>query len=89
VDGVGYDVYPGETLGVVEESASGESVTVLAALGIIPQPPGRIVMGDVVFDSVDLLRLRAEELRAHPWQEVAMVFQDPLEETEGTPTAPG
>jgi len=78
VDGVSYDVYPGETLGVVGESGSGKSVTVLAALGLIPQPPGRIVGGEVLFQDRDLLTLPAESLRQVRGKDVAMVFQDPL-----------
>jgi len=78
VDGVSYDVYPGETLGVVGESGSGKSVTVLAALGLIPQPPGEIVSGEVVFQDRDLLKLPAEQLRLVRGEDVGMVFQDPL-----------
>jgi oligopeptide/dipeptide ABC transporter ATP-binding protein len=78
VDGVSYDVYPGETLGVVGESGSGKSVSVMSILGLIPQPPGRIVRGQALFEGRDLLSLPAKQLRRIRGREVAMVFQDPM-----------
>ena len=78
VDGVSYDVYPGETLGIVGESGSGKSVSQLALLGLIPQPPGRIVRGEATFDGRDLLRMSKRDLRRLRGGEVAMVFQDPM-----------
>jgi oligopeptide/dipeptide ABC transporter ATP-binding protein len=78
VDGVSYDIYPGETLGVVGESGSGKSVTVMSVLGLIPQPPGRIVNGEAMFKGRDLLKLPRKELRRVTGKDVAMVFQDPM-----------
>jgi oligopeptide/dipeptide ABC transporter ATP-binding protein len=78
VDGVSYDLFPGETLGIVGESGSGKSVSTLALLGLIPQPPGRIVRGTAEFKGRDLLKLRKKELRRVRGNEVAMVFQDPM-----------
>ena len=78
VDGVSYEVYPGETLGVVGESGSGKSVTVMSILGLIPQPPGKIVSGESWFKGRDLLKLTKDELRAVRGKEIAMVFQDPM-----------
>jgi oligopeptide/dipeptide ABC transporter ATP-binding protein len=78
VDGVSYDIFPGETLGIVGESGSGKSVSTLALLGLIPQPPGRIVSGTAMFKGRDLLKLRKKELRHVRGNEVAMVFQDPM-----------
>jgi oligopeptide/dipeptide ABC transporter ATP-binding protein len=78
VDGVSYDVHPGETVGVVGESGSGKSVTVMSILGLIPQPPGRIVGGEVWFDGRDLLQLPPKELRKVRGKDVAMIFQDPM-----------
>jgi oligopeptide/dipeptide ABC transporter ATP-binding protein len=78
VDGVSYDVYPGETLGIVGESGSGKSVSQLAILGLIPQPPGRIVNGEAVFDGRNLLKMPKKELRRLRGGDVAMVFQDPM-----------
>jgi oligopeptide/dipeptide ABC transporter ATP-binding protein len=78
VDGVSYELYPGEILGIVGESGSGKSVSTLALLGLIPMPPGRIVSGTAMFKGRDLLRLKKRELRKVRGNEVAMVFQDPM-----------
>ncbi len=78
VDGVSYDVYPGETLGIVGESGSGKSVSTMSILGLIPQPPGRIRSGTAVFQGQDLLKLKKKELRKVRGNKMAIVFQDPM-----------
>ena len=79
VDDISYDVFPGETLGIVGESGSGKSVSTLSILGLIPQPPGRIVGGTAMFKGKDdLLKMKKRELRRFRGDEVAMVFQDPM-----------
>jgi oligopeptide transport system ATP-binding protein len=78
VDGISYDVYPGEVLGIVGESGSGKSVSTMSILGLIPQPPGRIRSGEAHFQGRDLLKLKKKELRRVRGQDVAMVFQDPM-----------
>jgi len=78
VDGVSYDLFPGETLGIVGESGSGKSVSTLALLGLIPQPPGRIARGTAMFKGRDLLKLKKRDLRRVRGNEVAMIFQDPM-----------
>lgn len=78
VDHVSYDVHPGETVGVVGESGSGKSVTVMSVLGLIPQPPGRIANGEIIFDGRDLLTLSPAELRRIRGSEIGMIFQDPM-----------
>jgi len=78
VDGITYDVYPGETLGIVGESGSGKSVSTMSILGLIPQPPGRIVRGEALFNGRDLLKMSTKELRRVRGSEIAMVFQDPM-----------
>src|SRR6266516_1964023 len=78
VDGVSYDLFPGETLGIVGESGSGKSVSTLALLGLIPQPPGRIASGTAMFKGRDLLKLRKKEMRRVRGKDVAMIFQDPM-----------
>ena len=78
VNGVSYDVYPGEVLGVVGESGSGKSVGVMSLLGLIPQPPGKITSGEAMFDGQDLLKMPKKQLRRLRGDDVAMVFQDPM-----------
>ena len=78
VDGISYDVLPGETLGIVGESGSGKSVSTLSILGLIPQPPGRIASGTAMFNGKDLLTLKKRDLRRVRGDEVAMIFQDPM-----------
>ena len=78
VDGVSYDLYPGETLGIVGESGSGKSVSQLAILGLIPEPPGRIVRGEAIFDGRDLLKQSKRQLRRLRGDNIAMIFQDPM-----------
>src|SRR5712691_12718847 len=78
VDGITYAVFPGETLGIVGESGSGKSVSTLALLGLIPQPPGRIASGTAMFKGTDLLKMKKKELQRFRGDEVAMVFQDPM-----------
>lgn len=75
---VSYDVYPGEVVGVVGESGSGKSVTVLSSLRLIPEPPGEIVSGSVMFDGMDLLTISKSQLRAIRGKRIGMVFQDPM-----------
>jgi oligopeptide transport system ATP-binding protein len=78
VDGVSFDLERGETLGLVGESGCGKSVSALSILRLIPQPPGRIVRGEVLFDGVDLLKLSESQLRRIRGAQIAMIFQDPL-----------
>jgi oligopeptide transport system ATP-binding protein len=78
VDGITYDLFPGETLGIVGESGSGKSVSTMSLLGLIPQPPGRIVRGEAIFQGKDLLRMSKKDLRRIRGKDLAMVFQDPM-----------
>jgi oligopeptide/dipeptide ABC transporter ATP-binding protein len=78
VNGVTYDVFPGETVGVVGESGSGKSVSVMTLLGLIPQPPGRVTRGEALFDGRDLITMPKRELRQIRGGDMAMIFQDPM-----------
>jgi oligopeptide/dipeptide ABC transporter ATP-binding protein len=78
VTGVSYDLQPGEVLGVIGESGSGKSVSVLTMLGLIPRPPGRVVAGEAVFKGRDLLTMSKRQLRDVRGGPVAMIFQDPM-----------
>ena len=77
VDGVGFDLRRGETLGVVGESGSGKSVTALSIMRLVASP-GRVVGGRIVFDGRDLLTLDARELRRLRGAVIGMIFQDPM-----------
>ena len=78
VDGVSMSIEPGETLGIVGESGSGKSVSSLAVLGLIPQPPGRIRSGRAMFGGRDLLAMPPKELAQIRGNRIAMIFQDPM-----------
>ncbi len=79
VDGVSFDVFPGETLGIVGESGCGKSVTSLSILRLVPEPPGHILPGSLIeFEGRNLLTLAPRELRAIRGNRIAMVFQEPL-----------
>jgi len=78
VNGVTYSVDKGETVAIVGESGSGKSVGVMSLIRLIPQPPGKIVDGEVWFDGQDLLKLKEDELRQIRGNRIAMIFQDPM-----------
>jgi peptide/nickel transport system ATP-binding protein len=78
VDGVDFDIFPGEVLGLVGESGSGKSVTALSILRLIPDPPGKIVEGSITFKGRDLLKLSWDEIRAVRGKEISMIFQEPM-----------
>ena len=78
VDGVSFDVAAGETLAIVGESGSGKSVTALSILGLIPDPPGRIEEGEILFEGRDLLKLDDAGIRAIRGDRIAMIFQEPM-----------
>ncbi|HEX8424415.1 MAG TPA: ABC transporter ATP-binding protein, partial [Pyrinomonadaceae bacterium] len=78
VDGVSFDLRRGETLGIVGESGSGKSVTSLSLLRLIPEPPGKILRGEVVFDGQDILSLPLRAVRQIRGRRISMIFQDPM-----------
>ncbi len=78
VDRVSFDVMPGETLAIVGESGSGKSVTATSILRLIPDPPGRIENGQIMFEGRDLLKLSDAEIRAVRGDRIAMIFQEPM-----------
>ena len=78
VDGVSWSVDPGETVAIVGESGSGKSVTAMSVLRLIPDPPGRITGGEVMFGGRDLMLLSPEEMREVRGGEIGMVFQEPM-----------
>jgi oligopeptide transport system ATP-binding protein len=78
VDGLSFDVLPGEVFAIVGESGSGKSVTALSILDLVPKPHGRIVEGEILFKGRDLRTLGREEMRELRGNRIAMIFQDPL-----------
>lgn len=78
VNGISYELNEGETLGIVGESGSGKSVSVLSMMRLIPEPPGKIVAGEVLFGGRDLLRIDEAEMCKVRGNEIGMIFQDPM-----------
>jgi len=78
VDGVSLTVRKGETLGIVGESGCGKSVTALSVLRLIPNPPGKIVGGNIFLDGRDLLKLPEDEMRKVRGASISMIFQEPM-----------
>ena len=78
VDGVSFDIFQGEVLGIVGESGSGKSVTSLSINRLIPNPPGEIVDGKVMFKGINLLDLSYDEMKDYRGKEIAMIFQEPM-----------
>jgi len=78
VDGVDFDIFQGEVVGLVGESGSGKSVTALSILRLIPDPPGKIVDGSILFQGRDLLKDSWDEIRNVRGKEISMIFQEPM-----------
>lgn len=78
VDGISYTVNEGETLGLVGESGCGKSVGALSILRLIPEPPGEIKDGEIIFQGQDLLKANPDQLRDIRGNKIAMVFQEPM-----------
>jgi oligopeptide transport system ATP-binding protein len=78
VNGISFDLQPGETLGVVGESGCGKSVSMLSIIGLIPNPPGKVTRGQAHFHGEDLLKMPPGEMRQIRGSRIAMIFQDPM-----------
>ncbi len=78
VDGVTFALQAGETLGVVGESGSGKSVTALSIMRLVPEPPGKVVSGDIRFKGESILAMDEKDQRALRGNRIAMIFQDPM-----------
>ena len=79
VDGVSFDVHAGETLGIVGESGCGKTVTSLSILGLLPQPPARVMEGSSIrFGDEELIGISDGRMRALRGNEMSMIFQEPM-----------
>lgn len=78
VDGVSYDLEAGETLGLVGESGCGKSVSALSVMRLIPDPPGKIIEGEIFLEGEDILKVGMEDMREIRGAKIAMVFQEPM-----------
>lgn len=78
VDGISYRLSAGETLGIVGESGCGKSVSALSILRLIPDPPGRIVEGQIFFKETNLLELAYDRMREIRGNRISMIFQEPM-----------
>ncbi len=83
VNDVSFTLYKGETIGIVGESGSGKSVTSLSVMQLIPNPPGKITGGEIIYHtkdgrSIDLVKTKAEDMRNYRGNEIAMIFQEPM-----------
>ena len=77
-DGISYDLEEGETLGLCGESGCGKSVSAMSLMRLIPDPPGKIISGEVLFDGEDILKIDMDEMRHIRGGKMAMVFQEPM-----------
>lgn len=78
VDGVNFEVYEGETLGIVGESGCGKSVTSLSIMRLINEPPGKIMDGEIIFRGENLLKKSSSQMRQIRGNEISMIFQEPM-----------
>jgi len=78
VDGVDLELKEGGTLGVVGESGCGKSVTALSVMRLIPDPPGKIAQGEIIFEGRNLLSLSEAEMRKIRGRSISMIFQEPM-----------
>ncbi|MGR3783362.1 MAG: ABC transporter ATP-binding protein, partial [Albimonas sp.] len=76
--GISLDVMPGETLGIVGESGCGKSITALAMMGLIPNPPGHLTGGEIRFAGEDITRASPRRMRQLRGRDISMIFQEPM-----------
>ncbi|MDP3386473.1 MAG: ABC transporter ATP-binding protein [Eubacteriales bacterium] len=78
VNGIDLTIGKGETLGLVGETGAGKTTTALGILQLIPDPPGKIIEGEIFFDGTDLLKLSISDMRKIRGNSISMIFQDPM-----------
>ncbi len=78
VDGINLSLRRGRLLGIVGESGCGKSMTAMSILNLVPQPPGKIVSGEILYEGKDILKLKESEMRAIRGSKISMIFQEPM-----------
>ncbi|MCB9094389.1 MAG: ABC transporter ATP-binding protein [Halobacteriovoraceae bacterium] len=78
VNGASFTVNPGQTVGLVGESGSGKSVSAFSVMGLIPNPPGKIVSGEILFNGKDILKMNEAQMRKLRGNDISMIFQEPM-----------
>ena len=78
VDHSSFTINDGETLAIVGESGSGKSVTALSIMQLVPNPPGRIASGEILFQGKDLLKMSKREMRSIRGNQISIIFQEPM-----------
>ncbi len=78
VNDISLDLYKGETIGLVGETGAGKTTTALGIMNLIPDPPGKIISGEIIINGVDILKLNKKEFRAYRGNKSSMIFQDPM-----------
>jgi peptide/nickel transport system ATP-binding protein len=83
VNDISFTLYKGETIGIVGESGSGKSVTSLSIMQLIPNPPGKITGGEIIYHTkdgskIDLVKTKNDDMRKYRGNEIAMIFQEPM-----------
>ena len=78
IDGISFDLNPGESLGIVGETRCGKSVTAKSIMGLLPSPPAEVAGGDIWFDGRNLFKEKSSTLKSIRGNEISMIFQDPM-----------
>ncbi len=78
IDGISFDLNPGESLGIVGETGCGKSVTAKSIMGLLPSPPAEVAGGNIWFDGRNLLKEKSSSLKSIRGNEISIIFQDPM-----------
>ena len=78
VNSVSFSLDKGETLGLVGETGAGKTTIALGIMNLVPDPPGRIKNGEIIFEGEDILKKKPKEMRKIRGNDIAMIFQDPM-----------
>ncbi len=78
VNGISFSLEKGETLGLIGETGAGKTTTALALLQLIPNPPGKVISGEILLEGKSLLKYKESEMRKLRGNKIAMIFQDPM-----------